>query len=155
MQQNKYSYFTQLEHVGVKDTPLSKLLQRANGILIHQETIRNLLEKSCRNHCWLANYRNGTLYLQSDSSAWGTRIRMQQRTLVQQLKSIPVFKNIKGVKVSIEPRAKVQKRQHTTKTISTENADQLEQTAKTTDDPKLRAALEHLAETARHDKRKG
>lgn len=153
MQQNKYSYFTQLEHIGDKDSPLCKLLHRANGILVHQETVRNLLEVSCRAHCWLANYRNGTLYLQSDSSAWGTRIRMQQRTIMRQLKSIPVFKNIKAVKVSIEPRAKVQKPHRSAKAISAANAQQLEETAKMTDDADLSAALENLAATAR--KRKG
>lgn len=152
MQQNKYSYFTQLEHVGDKASPLCKLLQRANGILIHQETVRNLLESSCRPHCWLANYRNGTLYLQSDSSAWGTRIRMQQRTLVQQLKFIPAFKNIKAVKVSIEPRAKIQSPPRAAKQISAANAQQIEETARMTDDAKLSAALKHLAATARRGK---
>lgn len=152
MPHNKYSYFKQLEHMSSQDSSLSKLLHRASGILIHQDTVRSILDAASREHCWLANYRNGTLYLQSDSAAWGTRIRMQQRMIVQQLKRVAAFKDIQSVKVSIQPRAKAQRPERTAKEISAANARQLEATAQTTDDAKLSAALEQLAVTARRGK---
>lgn len=152
MSQNKYSHFKQLEHVTGNDSSLGKLLLRANGVLAHQQSVLSFLEPSCRAHCWLANFRNGTLYLQSDSSAWGTRIRMQQRSLIQQLKNVPPFQNIKAVRVSIQPRYKVEKPQRAAKPISAENARQLQETANMTEDAGLSAALAHLAATARSNK---
>ncbi|MEZ5524632.1 MAG: DciA family protein [Pseudomonadales bacterium] len=152
MQPNKYSHFKQFKHIQDKDSVLSKLLRKANGILSYQESVRSALEPSCRPHCWLANYRSGTLYLQSDSSAWGTRIRMQQRQLVRQLQSLPAFQDIRAVKVSIVPHAKASKPKHSTKEISAANAQQLEDIAESTEDGKLSAALHRLAKTAQRNK---
>jgi len=145
----KYSSFKRVENVADKNSSLGKLLHRANNIMRHQETVRATLEPSCQSHCWLANYRNGTLYLQTDSSAWGTRLRMQQRTIIQKLKSTPAFASINSVKVLIEPRYNVEPRRRQAKPVSTYNTEQLMETAEQTDDEALKAALVHLAQTSR------
>ena len=149
MQHNKYSSFKRVENVAAKNSSLGKLLQRANSIMAHQETVRAMLEPSCRPHCWLANYRNDTLYLQTDSAAWGTRLRMQQRSIIQQLKSTRAFAGLHSIKVLIQPRYTVEPRQRKAKPISTDNADQLMETAVETNDEALKAALMHLAQTSR------
>jgi len=149
MQHTKYSNFKRLENVADKNSSLGKLLHRANNIMAHQETVRATLEPSCRPHCWLANYRNGTLYLQTDSAAWGTRLRMQQRSIIQQLKSTRVFASLHSVKVLIQPRYTVEPPQRKAKPVSSDNAEQLMDTAEQTDDKALKAALMHLAKTSR------
>lgn len=149
MQNNKYSRFKRVENVAEKNSSLAKLLQRANSIMAHQETVRALLEPSCRPHCWLANYRNGTLYLQTDSAAWGTRLRMQQRAIIQQLKPTRAFAGLQSIKVLIQPRYTVAPPQRKAKPISADNADQLMETAEETEDEALKAALMHLAQTSR------
>jgi len=146
---SKYSSFKRVENVAEKNSSLAKLLQRANNIMVHQETVRAALEPSCRPHCWLANYRNGTLYLQTDSAAWGTRLRMQQRAIIQQLKSTRVFTGLQSVKVLIKPRYTVEPAQRKAKAVSTDNAEQLMETAEQTEDKALKAALVHLAQTSR------
>jgi len=150
MQQNKYSRFKQIENVAEKNSPLGKLLHRASNILTHQETVRSVLEPSCREHCWLANYRNGTLFLQTDSSAWGARLRMQQRAIVQQLKNTAVFAALHSVKVSVQPSYTTESTTRTAKKISAQNAEQIMETAQDTDDPALKAALTRLAQNSRN-----
>jgi len=152
MQQNKYSRFKSIEKLAEKSSPLSKLLDRAGKILTHQETVHAALEPSCRVHCWLSNYRNGTLYLQTDSSAWGTRLRMQQRMIIQQLKKTPAFASIHSVKVSIQPRYTTETAPRTTKPISAANAQQLLETAEDIEDPALKAALMRLAQKSKNRK---
>jgi len=152
MQKNKYSRFKSIEKLAEQNSPLSKILDRASKILIHQETVRAALEPSCREHCWLSNYRNGTLYLQTDSSAWGTRLRMQQRAIIQQLKKTAAFTSLHSVKVSIQPSYTTEAAPRTTKPISAENAQQLLETAEDTEDPALKAALTRLAQTRKNRK---
>ncbi|MEH6358205.1 MAG: DUF721 domain-containing protein [Pseudomonadales bacterium] len=147
---SKYSSFKRVENIAEKNSSLGKLLQRANSIMAYQETVRATLEPSCRAHCWLANYRNGTLYLQTDSSAWGTRLRMQQRAIIQQLKPTRVFASLHSIKVLIQPSYTVAATQRKAKPISTDNAKQLLETAEQTDDEALKAALTHLAQTSRN-----
>ena len=149
MTKPKYSSFKRVENIANKNSSLDKMLQRANNIMAYQETIRASLEVSCRPHCWLANYRNGTLYLQTDSSAWGTRLRMQQRSIIQQLKSHRVFASLHSVKVLIQPSYTVEVASRKAKPISTDNTKQLLETAEQTDDKALKAALTHLAKTSR------
>jgi len=152
MQQNKYSRFKPIEKLAEQNSPLSKLLDRASKILNHQETVRAALEPSCRDHCWLSNYRSGTLYLQTDSSAWGTRLRMQQRAIIQQLKKTSTFAALHSVKVSIQPRYTAEATPRTAKPISAANAQQLLETAEDTEDPALKAALTRLAQTSQSRK---
>lgn len=149
MPQNKYSSFKPIEKFAEQNSPLSKLLNRASKILIHQEAVRAALPEACRPHCWLANYRNGTLYLQTDSSVWGSRLRMQQRAIIQQLKKVPAFAALHSVKVSIQPRYTAAPPSRSTKPVSTENAQQLLETAADTEDPALKAALTRLAKNIR------
>lgn len=152
MQPNNYSRFKSIGQLAEKNSPLSKLLDRASKIINHQETVRAALEPSCREHCWLSNYRNGTLYLQTDSSAWGSRLRMQQRAIIQQLKKTTTFAALQNIKVSIQPRYTTQTAPRTVKPISSENAQQLFETAEETEDPALKAALMRLAQTSQNRK---
>lgn len=145
MSKSKYSSFKPIEKFAEKNSPLSKLLNRASKIINHQEAVRAALEPSCRQHCWLANYRNGTLYLQTDSSAWGTRLRMQQRAIIQQLKKNPTFAALHSIKVSIQPRYTTESTAQSARPISAANAQQLLETAADTEDPALKAALTRLA----------
>ena len=145
-----YSSFKRVENIADQNSSLAKLLQRANNIMVHQETVRATLEPSCRPHCWLANYRNGTLYLQTDSSAWGSRLRMQQRTIIQQLKSTRAFASLHSIKVIIKPSYTVEAAPRKAKPISVDNSKQLLETAEQTDDKALKAALTHLAQTSRN-----
>lgn len=149
MQPNKYSRFKQVGNIAEKNSPLGKLLQRANNMLTHQETVRSVLDVSCREHCWLANYRNGTLFLQTDSAAWGARLRMQQRTIIQQLNNTAIFAALHSVKVSVQPRYTTEATTRTAKAISHQNAEQLLEAAQNTEDSALKAALTHLAQTSR------
>lgn len=146
---SNYSSFKRVENVADKNSLLGKLLHRANNMMSYQETVRATLEPSCRAHCWLANYRNGTLFLQTDSSAWGTRLRMQQRAIIQQLKSTRVFASLHSVKVSVQPNYTVEAVHRKAKKISTDNTDQLLEAAQQTEDEALKAALTRLAQTSR------
>jgi hypothetical protein len=147
---SKHSSLKRVENIADKSSSLGKLLQRANRIMAYQETVRATLEPSSRAHCWLANYRGGTLYLQTDSSVWGARLRMQQRAIIQQLKPTRVFASLHSIKVLIEPRYTVTTTQRKAKPISTDNEKQLLETAELTDDEALKAALTHLAKTSRN-----
>ncbi len=151
MSKTKYSSFKSVEKFAEPNSPLSKVLYRASKILNHQQTVRAAIEPSCRPHCWLANYRNGTLYLQTDSSVWATRLRMQQRAIIQQLKKTTVFSALHSVKVSIQPRSTIEKKPQSAKPISAVNAQQLLETAADTDDPALKAALIHLAKNGQRE----
>ena len=152
MQQNKYSAFQALAKFSKTESALSKLLNRANNILTHQETVRATLEPSCREHCWLANYRNGVLYLQTDSAAWGTRIRMQQRNIIRSLTKERAFSGLNSVKVSIQPRYKSTRPNPSAKPVSLENTRHIRETALSIEDEKLKAALERLAKNIEKQK---
>jgi hypothetical protein len=149
MPHNKYTRFKRIETVAEKNSALGNLLNRANNIMAQEQAVRAILEPSCRPHCWLANYRSGILYLQTDSAAWGARLRMQQRTIIQQLKSARGFSNLHSVKVLIQPRYSVAAVQRNASKISTDNIQQLEEIANEANDKALKTALMNLAHTGR------
>lgn len=128
------------------ESKLGQILARADKIAIHQETIRNTLEPNSRKHCWLAGCHDGILYLQSDSAVWATRIRMQQHTIIKQLKSTNEFHDVRAMRISVRPKYQKPSPKITAKPMSDYALKHIRESTADIEDSKLRAAMEKLAD---------
>lgn len=122
------------------------LVKHSSALLKAQALVHDALEPGCRAHCWLVSYANGRLKLQSDTSAWAARIRLQQRSILSQLARLPEFTGLKHLSVTVRPISQKPDRKRRAKTISIQGKDSLRDTAKVTADESLRQALLKLAD---------
>ncbi len=106
--------------------------------------VKACLPADLAKHCQVAGYGNGSLRLATDSPAWAARLRFQALQLVKQLTNQGMA-GLHSVQVRIIPQAIKPKLPSRKPHLATENAQLLEQTAKTIDDPGLAQALRRLA----------
>lgn len=125
---------------------LGSLLVRAAQLTRHQEIVRGSLDKNCQKHCWLANYHNNILYLQSDTAAWATRIRMQQHAVIKRLSANTCFKDIRAMRICVRPRYKKPLPKIKAKPLSDLTLAHLRQSNAGIHDSKLRSAMEKLTD---------
>ncbi len=95
-------------------------------------------------------YSDGCLSLQADSSLWASKIRHQQQSLIDQLRTHPALRGVSLLKVRIAPlqRERVKPaRRSTLHRPSAQTLTLLAQVADDITDPGLREALKRLGRT--------
>jgi len=139
--------FNQKKKTPGASSPLATLLSKAEHLAKYQEVVRQSLEPASREHCWLENYNNSTLYLQSDSAVWATRIRMQQHVILKRLKTTQHFNSLRALRISVRPRYQKPIQKTIAKPLSELTLAHIKQTSAEITDSKLRSALEKLGNT--------
>lgn len=130
--------------VHASESTLGHLVAQANHLLSQQDVVKTALPANCQSHCQLVSYRNRTLTLQADTAAWATKIRFQQRSLIQHLKKMPGFAKIQTVRVNVRPSYEKPESIIKAKRISQQSAEHLREIAATIEDKALSAALERI-----------
>ena len=137
--------------LAAKNDNLQSLLNRA-AILdgINQRLLR-FLPSPLNQHVFLANIRGeDTAVIMADSSAWLTRARYQGPEILKLLRQEPGLQRINKLHFKIQPPVDHAERPACPPQLSENAAELLISTAKTIDDPELKAALHKLSR--RHHK---
>lgn len=125
---------------------LGSLFAQAEKLSRYQEIVRHTLDKNCQEHCWLAGYHHKILYLQSDTAAWATRIRMHQHTMTKQLRRHAYFQDIGAMRIRVRPRNQKPAPKIKAKPLSDITLAHIRQTSADINDSSLRSAMEKLAD---------
>lgn len=132
---------------GQMNDSLDGLIRRGRQLHGLNILLGELLGTELASHCQLANIRENTLILATDSSAWATRLRYMAPQLIQQLKGDKRLNGIDTVHVIITPPVSPGDTSHPVRRASmSESASEcINQCAEGISDPQLSSALKHLA----------
>lgn len=102
-------------------------------------------------HARPVRFASGTLFVHVDTPAWASRLRHQQPALVAALKGVPLFRGLVDLRLRVVPpegpaAATVEKARPSR--LSARAAKTVAEAARTIANPRLRAALERLADSA-------
>ena len=125
---------------------LNKLVTAANARIKLEDKVRSTLPDNFQDHCKLANYQNGVLLFHAESAVWATRMRYQQKMLIERLTKIPAFAKAHNIKVVVRPTKQIPKPQIKAQSISAESCQHLEQMADSFGDSPLGKAMRNLAD---------
>ncbi|MEH6484983.1 MULTISPECIES: DUF721 domain-containing protein [Pseudomonas] len=125
--------------------PLKALFHQAQKLDQLQQLVESQLQPAAREHCHIASWRDGCLLLIVTDGHWATRLRYQQRRLLKQLQALEAFATLTKIHFKVQPPTAERRVPGRTFCLSASAAENIQQTADSISDPKLRAALERLA----------
>ena len=128
---------------------LQRLVERAQATDNLQQLLNQFLQPAAREHCHLANYQAGTLTLIVTNGHWATRLRYQQKRLLQQLQSLAEFSEASRIQFKVRPPMQPEKPPARNIELSEQAGETIQASADATRDPALREALERLAKHAK------
>lgn len=128
---------------------LRRLVARAADLDRLQSLINQYLQPAARAHCRLATYQAGTLVLIVSGGHWATRLRYQQKRLLEQLQNIPELSEIRRIHFKVQPSTPAAQPPARTVELSEQAGQLIESSAESTRDPVLREALQRLAQHAK------
>jgi len=131
--------------------PLRALFSEARRLDRLQQKVESQLQPAARKHCHVASWKDGHLLLIVTDGHWATRLRYQERRLLRQLQAMEEFTGLTRILLRVQPPAPPRHQVGPAPELSSRAADNIQETARGINDPKLRAALERLASHARPD----
>lgn len=135
-----------------EEKPLKALFNQAQRIDHLQHLLESQLQPAAREHCRVASWREGCLMLIISDGHWATRLRYQQRRLQRQLQALGEFATLTKIIFKVQPPQGPARAPGRTIELSAFAAESIQATAEGIEDPKLRAALERLAERGRKNR---
>jgi len=125
--------------------PLKALFNQAQRLDQLQRLLESQLQPAAREHCHLASWREGCLLLIVTDGHWATRLRYQQKRLLRQLQTLEEFATLTKILFKVQPPTVERRGTSHSIHLSNSAAENIQATAEGVRDPKLRAALERLA----------
>jgi len=140
-------------------TPLNKILsskpttqrlvQQVNNLKSLNSRLSRILPTPIAQHYKIANIDRGALTILCSSSAWATRLRLQQTKIIKGFRDL----HIHSLNIQITPTKaddSINKPKKPARKISQQTSKLLIDLAETTSDPKLKQALQRLSKRARN-----
>jgi len=125
---------------------LQQLVKKAERLLDLNQRLLEQLATPLKEHCKLANWRNGCLVIETDSAVWATQLRYSSPDLLERLRKIPEFYGLCSIHCYIRPAVSVADAEvHSSMSLSPENAELIAATASGIEDKALSSALQRLA----------
>lgn len=130
---------------------INSLISRVKRIAELDPVIKAELSSPLRDHCRVANIRNGKVVIQADNPVWGSKLRFEIIPLLATLRKQPRFAGLAGIDFFVAPFAVTEAIQPSTTEgkkhtpISTDHRQLLLDTAEKVSDPKLKAVLQAIA----------
>lgn len=85
------------------DTLLDNYVQIAQQLSALNALLKTVLPVTVRNHCQIANYRDGCLIIQATNAAWATQLRYLIPDIQVKLQAIPQFKDVQTIRYFVAP----------------------------------------------------
>jgi len=129
-------------------TRLSEIVAKSKELQVLNTLLKQNLEAPLRDHCIVANFRDGTLVIAADSGAWSTQLRYLCPTLLEPLRKHKEFSSLCRIEFYVSPKDKVQRKDDNSgrlQPLNDQTVELLNQTADGIDDPDLHKALKKLA----------
>jgi hypothetical protein len=82
---------------------LSQIVHQVDQLAKLNRIVHQKLDSELRNHCRVANYRQGILILTTHSSAVGHLLRFAKSELLTALRSLPEWCHLKSIKIHVRP----------------------------------------------------
>ncbi|WXL24997.1 DUF721 domain-containing protein [Ectopseudomonas mendocina] len=128
--------------------PLQALFKQALHTDRLQQLLASQLQPAAREHCRVATFREGCLLLIITDGHWATRLRYQQKRLLKQLQALEEFATLTKILFKVQPTTAEMGNTLHSVTLSNSAAEHIQASAEGITDPRLRAALERLAQHA-------
>ncbi len=128
---------------------LQRLVARAQATDHLQHLLNQFLQPAAREHCLLANYQAGTMTLIISNGHWATRLRYQQKRLLEQLQGLAEFRGISRIQLKVRPPMQNEQPIKRSIELSEQAGQTIQDSADSTQNPALREALERLAQHAK------
>lgn len=77
------------------------LVKSAEAMLSFNSKLENWLDSELVSHCLISHIEEGIVYLVTDSSAWGTRLRFTTPHLLSKMRSDVQWSGIKSIKIRV------------------------------------------------------
>ncbi len=131
------------------NSALQRLVQRAQNIDRLQQLLNQYLQPAAREHCYLASVQETTLTLIVTNGHWATRLRYQQKRLLQQLQQVPEFSQVLRIQIKVRPPMQPDKAPARNIEFSEQIGQVINASAQAISDPTLREAMQRLAQHTR------
>ena len=82
---------------------LQNVVKKAQYLVKMRALISELLPLELQSQCSVANYHNGILVMHTQSSIWGTRLRLLLPALLKRLKLVDAFAALHKIEVKVRP----------------------------------------------------
>ena len=86
-----------------KSAGFAQVLERAKELRKLSFQLRNLVDAPLNDHIHVANIRNNTLIIGTDSAVWHTRIKYLAPAILEQMKQIKGLENLQSVEFRVQP----------------------------------------------------
>ncbi len=126
-------------------TGLDRLVARADALNKISELLRDYLGLPLGEHVYVANVRQDTLVIASESSAWLAKARYQAPAILRYMRQEADLSQVKRIKFSVIAIQHPSIIKRKSRTANHPGDQVLEQCAIGISDPKLRTALKRLA----------
>jgi len=127
------------------------LLEEAAYVRQLDLAFKTVLDKKFHALCRVAQFKNGVLQIQVDTSAVATALRFRGRELIQKLGQYGIYQGIRQIEVRTSfQRAEFKLPRKRPNSVSSQTVDMLQQAADDVEDKKLEKALRRLAGTLGH-----
>jgi hypothetical protein len=127
---------------------MQRLIQQAATLTHLNQRLAKLLPEPLAQHCQIAALQQNTLIIMASSSAWATRLRLQQSKIIKGFKDIPIQSLNIQIKPEVNDQPQATQRRHVN--MSPQTSKLLIELSETTSDPKLKQALRRLSQRARN-----
>jgi hypothetical protein len=135
-----------------RDSALNSLLERTQYLRQLTQALRDSLDAQLAEHVTVANLREQTAVITTDTPAWLTQLRYQAPTILRLLKTFPGLENLQKVQFKIQPTSNTPPTGPSRRaTLSTASAQFLQSAALSTEDDALAEALYRLSQHVRTD----
>ncbi len=126
---------------------LHSLLERAQYLQQLTQALRDSLNVQLATHVTVANLREQTVVITTDTPAWLTQLRYQAPTILRLLKTLPGLQKLQKVQFKIQPTSLSSPAPPSRRAnLSTNSAHFLENAASGTEDPELAEAFYRLSQ---------
>lgn len=132
------------------DGALHSLLERSQYLSQLTQALRENLDEQLAEHITVANLREQTAIITTDTPAWLTQLRYQAPTILRLLQGFPGLKNLQKVQFKIQPASNPPPTGPSRRaSLSAASAQFLQSAALSTEDDELAEALYRLSRHTR------
>jgi len=123
---------------------LSALCIRASKISGLQKTLHDKIGPPLSEHLTVANFNNQSLTIHTDSPAWASRLRFSIPVILDAVRHIRGLENLHSIRIKVALADNTKKTTARKLSLSDETIQLIKNTAQSTNDNNLRAALLRL-----------
>jgi hypothetical protein len=122
---------------------LAKVIQRSKELKKLTNTLKNLVDSPLSEHIYVANIRDKTLVIGTDSAVWHTRIKYLAPVILEQIRQVPGLERLQQVEFKIQHLAGGNYKEQSSTFIQRSDSE-VEQSAQPQDDS-LQLVLQRIA----------